>query len=278
MVIEKIINNNVVSSRDEAGFETVVMGRGLGFGKKKGDEIDSEKIDKIFRIEDKASLTKFKELIADLPIEYLQVSTSIISYAKKKLAVQLNQNVYLTLTDHISFAIERFKRGMIFNTALNHEVKRFYPLEYEIGKYSLDYIEKKIGVRLPDDEASSIAIHILNAELNIEVKDSMKIIILMREILDMIYEEVPQMKRDSIEKDSFMSFVKLLCLRLMKEKPLREHGDAALLDFVKKNDSEIYELTEKIGFYILEKYDCALSEEEKIYFTLQIKRVKDLFE
>lgn len=277
MIIEKIINNNVVSSRDDVGSETVVMGRGLGFGKKRGDLIDEEKIDKIFRIEDKASLTKFKELIADLPIEYLQVSTDIISYAKKKLAVQLNQNVYLTLTDHISFAIERFKQGMMFNTALNHEIKRFYPLEYEIGKYSLDYIERKLRIRLPEDEASSIAIHLLNAELNIEVKDSMKIVILMREIIDKLSEEVPELRRDCIEKDSFMSFVKLLCLRLLKEKPLKEEGDKELLAFVQKNDAELFALTEKIGRYIENDYECTLTEEEKLYFTLQIKRVKDLF-
>lgn len=277
MVIEKIINNNVVSSRDEAGFETVVMGRGLGFGKKRGDEIDSEKIDKIFRIEDKASLTKFKELIADLPIEYLQISTDIISYAKKKLGLQLNQNVYLTLTDHISFAIERFKQGLHFDNALNHEIKRFYHPEYEIGKYALDYIEKKLEIRLPEDEATSIAIHLLNAELNIEVKDTMKIILLMREISGMVSEEIPEMKRDSIEKDGFISFLKLLCLRLMTEKPLKEHGDEALYDFVKRNDEKIFRLTEKINSYILEKYDCTLTEEEKLYFTLQIKRVHDLF-
>lgn len=277
MVIEKIINNNVVSSRDEAGFETVVMGRGLGFGKKKGEKIEEDKIDKIFRIEDKDSLKKFKKLIADLPIEYLQVSTDIISYAKKKLGVQLNQNVYLTLTDHISFAIERFKQGMLFNNALNHEIKRFYPLEYQIGEYSLDFIEKNLNIRLPEDEASSIAIHLLNAELHIEVKDAMKIIILMRDILGKLNEEIAALNNDCIEKDSFMSFLKLLCLRLMTEKPQKEDGDPLLLNFVKQNDEKLFSLIEKIGVYIFEKYGCTVTEEEKLYFTLQIKRVYDLF-
>lgn len=278
MVIEKIINNNVVSSRDEAGFETVVMGRGLGFGKKKGDEIEEDKIDKVFRLEDKASLTKFKELIADLPIEYLQTSTGIVSYAKKKLGVRLNHNVYLTLTDHISFAIERFKQGLHFNNALNHEIKRFYPLEYEIGKYALQFIEKKLDIKLPEDEASSIAIHLLNAELDMEVSDTMKIILLMREVFGRVAEAVPAMKRDSIEKDAFMSFLKLLCLRLMKDEPQKQNGDEALYQFVKQNDKDLFSLTEKINAYILEHYERSLTEEEKLYFTLQIKRIHDLFE
>lgn len=278
MVIEKIINNNVVSSRDEAGFETVVMGRGIGFGKKKGDALEEDKIDKVFRIEDKASLKKFKELIVDLPIEYLQVSTSIISYAKKKLGVQLNQNVYLTLTDHINFAIERFKTGMLFNNALNHEIKRFYPLEYSIGKYALEYIEEKLSFRLPMDEASSIAIHILNAELDIEVRDTMKMVKVMSEILERLHIEIPCIKKEGIEKDTFMSALKLLCYRLMTEKPVKEKGDRELLNFVMTRYSELWKLTGRISSYILEEYHLKMTEEEKLYFTLFVKRISDLYQ
>ena len=36
MVIQKIINNNIVSAVDGEGREVVVMGRGLGFGMKPG--------------------------------------------------------------------------------------------------------------------------------------------------------------------------------------------------------------------------------------------------
>lgn len=37
MRIEKVLNNNVVIARDEAGAETVLMGRGLAFGRRAGD-------------------------------------------------------------------------------------------------------------------------------------------------------------------------------------------------------------------------------------------------
>ena len=40
MIIERIINNNVVSALDEDGKEIVVMGNGIGFGKKKGQTCD----------------------------------------------------------------------------------------------------------------------------------------------------------------------------------------------------------------------------------------------
>ena len=37
MQIEKVLNNNVVIALDETGEETVLMGRGLGFGRHPGD-------------------------------------------------------------------------------------------------------------------------------------------------------------------------------------------------------------------------------------------------
>ena len=43
MQIIKVINNNVISSEDDKGKEIIVMGKGIGFGKKAGEEIDETK-------------------------------------------------------------------------------------------------------------------------------------------------------------------------------------------------------------------------------------------
>ena len=39
MVIDKIINNNIVSAFDETGLEVVIMGRGIGFQMKRGQKV-----------------------------------------------------------------------------------------------------------------------------------------------------------------------------------------------------------------------------------------------
>lgn len=46
MVIDKIINNNIVSAFDETGLEVVIMGRGIGFQMKRGQEVPVEKVEK----------------------------------------------------------------------------------------------------------------------------------------------------------------------------------------------------------------------------------------
>ena len=45
MKIEKVLNNNVVVALDENGAETVLMGRGLGFGRRTGDEAPPDNVE-----------------------------------------------------------------------------------------------------------------------------------------------------------------------------------------------------------------------------------------
>nr|1L1C_A Chain A, Transcription antiterminator licT [Bacillus subtilis]1L1C_B Chain B, Transcription antiterminator licT [Bacillus subtilis] len=53
MKIAKVINNNVISVVNEQGKELVVMGRGLAFQKKSGDDVDEARIEKVFTLDNK---------------------------------------------------------------------------------------------------------------------------------------------------------------------------------------------------------------------------------
>ena len=68
MVIDKIINNNIVSAFDETGLEVVIMGRGIGFQRKRGQEVPVEKVEKIFRIKSQSIAGQLKELLAKMPL------------------------------------------------------------------------------------------------------------------------------------------------------------------------------------------------------------------
>ncbi len=133
MRIVKVINNNIVTSTQNDS-EVIVMGKGLGFNKTGGDIIPQAKIDKIFALNTSASVDRFKLLLKDVPMQELQASDEIISYAKLSLGKRLSDGIYVALTDHIHFAIQRLKKGMDFGNALSWEVKHFYNHEYLIGK------------------------------------------------------------------------------------------------------------------------------------------------
>ncbi|MCS4481050.1 hypothetical protein JQ035_15655 [Clostridium botulinum] len=48
MVINKILNNNAVITFDDKGKEIIIMGKGIAYGKRKGDFIEESKLPKIY--------------------------------------------------------------------------------------------------------------------------------------------------------------------------------------------------------------------------------------
>lgn len=118
IIIEKVINNNIISAYEKSGAEVIVMGRGIGFKKKQGEVVPADQISKIFRIKSRTLTEQFKELLANMPLERVRISDEIISHAKDHLKLKLNQSIYVTLTDHINFAIERVSQGIEPQNAL----------------------------------------------------------------------------------------------------------------------------------------------------------------
>jgi len=277
LIIERIINNNVISALDEDGKEIVVMGTGIGFGKKKGQACDESRVDKIFRMEDETVLSRFKDLLANLPLEYIQVSNDIISYAKQELGGKLNQNVYITLTDHISFALERLKDGMTFTNALHSEVRRFYPKEYSVGLHALKLVREKTGVSLPDDEAASIALHLVNAELNLQMRDIWVVTNMIGRMEDVIVQYLPVLKSESLESDWLLSYLKFISCRMLMMKPLKETGDVELYHYMKEDSPELMEAVVRIAGLLRQEYGCHMTKEEQLYLGVSLKRIKDLY-
>ena len=275
MVIGKVINNNVISSWDADHKEIIVMGRGIGFQKKPGQPVREEEIDKIFRLESRDVRERFESLLENMPLEYIRISADIISYAKERLNTGLSQNVYLTLTDHIGFAIGRFREGMDFSNALYREIKRFYPEEYEIGIYALELIEKRTGVRLPDDEAASIAIHLVDAEFDIKVRDAWSLTSMLQDMEQLLEKELPLPGEDSYQRDCLLSNLKFLAHRLLLLPPEDGRKDPDFEEFVRRHCVGEYLAAGKLQAFIHEKYQCEMTEEERIYLALWLKQATD---
>ena len=80
MIVEKVLNNNVVVSIEpKTRKEIILMGQGIAFGKKIGQEIDESKIEKRFMVEDKTLGDKIKKLINQIPEGVFELADEIIS-------------------------------------------------------------------------------------------------------------------------------------------------------------------------------------------------------
>ncbi|BBP93287.1 transcription antiterminator LicT [Bacillus safensis] len=246
LIISKVINNNVVSAYDDEQHELVIMGRGIAFQKKSGDPIDEERIEKVFSIQNKDISEKFKTLLYDIPIEYMQVCEAIIEHARTTLNKNLNDSIYVTLTDHITFAIERHQKGMdIKKKCLLWEIKRLYKDEFRCGLEAIRIIEDKLSIHLPEDEAGFIAMHIVNAELNEEMPNVIQITKLIQDILNIVkYHFQIDLDEESLNYFRFVTHLKFFGQRLFNETQM-ENQNEFLYEVVKEKNTAAFQCAEK---------------------------------
>lgn len=273
MKITKVINNSFVCARDSNNKEVVVMGKGIGFKAKEGEIVSKNRIEKVFIMDGKSSIDKFKQLLEKLPLEHFRLSYEIISYAKKTLGQRLNENIYITLTDHINFAVKRFKKGMMFPNPLLWEVRQFYKSEYLIGEYALTLIKEKLGIEMNEDEAASIALHIVNAEYNTNMNDALKITTLISDIVKVINDFFGiKLDDESLHYSRLITHLKFLSQRLFLNETI-EDTDDTLVDIITSRYKKEFECSLKIKEYIEANYEHKVSKEELAYLAVHIRRV-----
>lgn len=276
MKIKKVVNNNIVISDDSSDKEVVVMGRGIGFQKKIGEAIDESMIEKVYIDSDELSVSKLTQLLSEIPLEHIQVANEIISFAKVSLGQKLSDKIYLTLSDHINYAIERVNEGIPIKNELLWEIKRFYNHHYLIGREALSMIQNKLGVTLPEDEAGFIALHIVNAELDMDkVSQIAEMTEVIQNILNIIkYHFNIELDEYSLNYERLITHLKFFAQRLFTDVSLDKEDDSFIF-MLKEKYKEEYECTLKVRDYILKEYGRDLQENELIYLTIHIRRVRN---
>lgn len=272
MKITKILNNNVVISKIN-GEERIVMGAGIAFGKKNGQAIEKDKIDKIFRMtsdEQERMLTLIKELDDDV----LLISQEIIVEANKLYKEPLSESIYISLTDHINYAIKRHKEGTVINNPLLYEIKRLYPDEYKIGLFGIDRIAKHFNLDMPKDEAGFIAMHIVNANMNESISNVYEITKITQCIVNLVrYHFNLDISEEELSYARFITHLKFFSQRLINSESLEEVMDISLLASLQRKYSESNRCVDKIGDFLKRNYNHDLSNDERVYLILHIARL-----
>ena len=155
--IKKVLNSSVILVSDEQEKEYIILQKGIGYGRKSGQIVELSGESQIFVHLSSTDRNQFLELLKEIPAAYLELSQKIVTYAENQLHTKLNEHIYLALTDHLHFAVERFKEKVVITNRVFWELKTFYPKEYQIGLYALDIVREKLGINLPEEEAANVA-------------------------------------------------------------------------------------------------------------------------
>lgn len=275
MEILQVFNNNVVLSKNEAGEEIVCMGRGLAFGKKVGQAFAKEKIEKEFVLKDSHELQQFEQLMSDIHPEELEAVREFVSLAEHSLKIKLLPSVFLNLTDHVHYAIERQKKGITLANPLLFETKKYYPEEFYLAKQALVIIQTRLGILLPEEEAGFIAFHLVNSQQDSQnMQQTMQATQLVRDILTLIRRFFGQsFNEESLAYQRMVTHLQYFAQRYVRQENLKEKPDEFLYALVQGKYPRAFQCVQRINDYLLTQHLPKMEDAEQIYLTIHIQRI-----
>lgn len=273
MKIDRILNNNVVITVDENLQEMVVMGKGIGFNKKAGENINPTHIEKTFS-PDTSYSDHFRSLLDQVSKECILATEAIISLARGRLPGKLHDSLLISLVDHLHYALQRFSENISIQNGLLWEIKKVYPHEYDVGKDALQIIYQHTGTLLPEDEAGFIALHLVNAQLNDNMQNTMKITRFIQDILSLVaYHFDITYQEKALSYQRFVTHLKFFAQRILDKKHL-DIGDPDLATLVKGKYKDAYACAIKISKYSELHHDHTLTMDELMFLAIHIEQVK----
>ncbi|MCC6497796.1 MAG: PRD domain-containing protein [Propionibacteriaceae bacterium] len=272
--ITKVLNSSVVLATDDAGRESILLGRGIGYGRKNGEMIAEEVVDRVFLPVDDPDSRALVDLLGSIPATYVLLARDVIAHAQTELKVELHPHLLLALTDHLHFAAERHEQGMRVVNRLTWEMRTYYPDEFRVGTEALRTINERLGIDLPDDEATNIAFHLVNARNDPHSAfDALRAATLISELVAIVsYRSGFTASPTDQDQRRFVVHLQFFADRLFTGRLLNSDG-GFLYDQIRAKYPRATETAHLLGQHVQTQYGVELPDEEVGYLGLHIQRL-----
>ena len=155
--IQKVLNNNALLVQGEnSKTESILLGKGIGFGKKNGDILENfinVKEYQLARDERRMGTIGTENGIESM---YLEAADRIIEAAEQVFG-SISPDILLPLADHIAFAARREQQKIFVSNPFIPDIKILFGKEYAVALKAREIIKEFAGYEITDDEAGFIA-------------------------------------------------------------------------------------------------------------------------
>ncbi|MBS4209241.1 PRD domain-containing protein [Bacillus sp. FJAT-50079] len=272
-LVKKSLNNNVLIAADDGENEVVLIGRGIGFGKKAGDSIVKEKVEKLFVLKDPEEQKQYKELLFALDDETLKVIISAVEHIRMRVGAELNEHIHVALTDHLAFAVSRMKNGIGISNPFLLETRSLYPKEYEIASEVTKMINEQLAISLPEGEIGFIALHIHSAIVNKNVRNLARHTDLIVNLVKIIEEQLDiKIDKNSINYMRLIRHLRFTIERVVRGEEVAE--PEKITQLLKTEYPICYNLAWKLIKIMQQALKKDVYQAEAVYLTLHLQRIQ----
>lgn len=277
LYVIRVINNNIVITKNNQNQEYIAIGKGLGYRKNVNDRVLPNEIQKKYVLMSNSNY--IFHILEYIPFEVLELTEKIVDLAQDILKNSFNVTLVVALADHINFSVTQYQLGIKLPVLVNEEIKRFYKEEYGLGQQAVFMINEAFNIHLAKEEAASIAFHLIAATEKRSNHDALKIMNGVSVIIEIVENELGiVLDEDSAVYARFVIHLKyfMRCVLFEQVKLSNDSLNQVLLTLERISDRASNCVVE-IVTYILEHYDYVVTKEDQLYLLIHIIRVLDSF-
>lgn len=269
-LVKKTFNNNAVLVSLGQN-EYILIGKGIGFNKKKGSIIlESNLIENVFIQVDETNKTQYEYLLETTDEQIVRVVEDIVSMAEAELGESLHVNIHFGLIDHINFALSRIREGIEIVNPFLLETRMLYKKEYAIAEKAVDLLKNQMNIEIPESEIGFITFHIHGGRMGGKKADSLSYVKAISQVVPYIEDKLGR----TLEENSFDSVRLVSHLRGLIERCVKnETIENLLLDKMKTDFPFEYKISENIALLLKKNIGIVVPENEIGYIALHLYKL-----
>ena len=268
-----MLNNNVVLARDEIGREAILTGRGLGFQRKRGQDVDASLISRRYVLADNAQ--SVAEVIAGIPLERLALIERVFRKAARGLNTDVPSSTLIAVVDHINQAMERVRQGLAMDYPLRAEVAHLHPEELQLAEAMVEEINAAQEVQLPGGEAVALALHLFTAAIGAPsaqaASEQSRLIGQVMGLLEKSFGEA--FDADSVNAARFAVHLRYFLVRARTTVQIEDGTSSLVAEALRISDPDAYRVARRIRDLLEIRLNTIVTDDETAYLALHIARL-----
>ena len=222
--VRKALNHNtLIAISMENNQEYLVIGKGIGFGKKVSERFEiPENIEcTVYSLHEQTERGKAMDLIKGIEPVYLEIAGKVLAKSEEVFG-KIDKNILFPMADHIAFAVQRIRANEQISNPLTDDIRTLFHMEYKTAECVKDILWEMLQVEVDEHEIGYIALHIHSAIEDENVALSMQIAMAVRECIRMIEEETGQtIDVMSLSYNRLMNHIRYMVARSIKGEKLK---------------------------------------------------------
>lgn len=268
--VEKVLNHNtVIAIHGDNHKEYLIMGKGIGFGKKINERIETRPEDTVYSLQESTERGDAGQLAKSISPVCLEIADEVLKKAEQTFGT-IDRNMLFPMADHIEFAVKRIQNNEQIRNPLTEDIRILFHAEYKVAQCIEDILLKRLGIQIDEHEIGYVALHIHSALEEENISQSMQMAQAVRTCVSMVERETGKsIDVLSLSYNRLMNHIRYMVLRAQKGEPLK----VSMNDYMEIKFPRSFQIAQTVCDQLSQDLHVQLSEEEIGYLAIHLERV-----